>query len=241
VLYQRLTTDVPRPREFNPAISRDLEEICLKCLQPSPSDRYVTALELADDLARSLTRRPVRARPIGLLRRAARLPLRHPVYTTTLILLLGALMFSGITGRRNEAAQSRLIEVQTWSSLRQQAMQTQLRSNLARSSRYMDAVREADSERRRALPPGHYYDLACIYALAGASAQQDPDIDEDVRRVRIDRCRSAAYESLKQARAAGYFRSPDCRLQLPREAHLKFLQNEPEFVGFVESLREEQT
>jgi hypothetical protein len=121
-------------------------------------------------------------------------------------------------------------------------MRTQQRMNLARSLRYMDAVREVDDERRGTpLPKGRYYDLACIYALAGASAQQDPDIHEEVRRVRIDRCRSAAYESLKQARAAGYFRSPDCRMQLPREAHLKFLQNEPEFVDFVESLREEQT
>jgi len=106
----------------------------------------------------------------------------------------------------------------------------------------MSAVELADREHRhRPLPPDRYYDLACIYALAAASAEKDPSIDERLRRERSERCRSAAYDRLEHARAAGYFKSPDCRTHLPIDSHFQLLRNEPEFVSFVESLKEERS
>ncbi len=45
----------PRPpRTINDSIPRELERICLKCLEKSPSDRYTTAADLAEDLRRWL-------------------------------------------------------------------------------------------------------------------------------------------------------------------------------------------
>lgn len=62
-LSQLTTQEVVRPRILNPAVSRDLETICLKCLQKQPARRYATAAELADDLERWLAGGPVSARP----------------------------------------------------------------------------------------------------------------------------------------------------------------------------------
>ena len=67
VLHKVITEDPVSPRVHNKKLSRDLETICLKCLRKSPSNRYSSALELAEDLERYLEKRPIRARRIGRL------------------------------------------------------------------------------------------------------------------------------------------------------------------------------
>ncbi|MCU0959865.1 MAG: serine/threonine protein kinase [Pirellulaceae bacterium] len=49
-----LEHDPKLPRQLNPSTPRELEMICLKCLEKNPRDRYATAAELADDLERYL-------------------------------------------------------------------------------------------------------------------------------------------------------------------------------------------
>lgn len=57
-------------RKFNPDVSIDAQAVCEKAMSAEPSERYQTALELADDLNSLLGRRPVSARPIGSVSKA---------------------------------------------------------------------------------------------------------------------------------------------------------------------------
>jgi serine/threonine protein kinase/ABC-type phosphate/phosphonate transport system substrate-binding protein len=57
------------PRQINPHVDRDLEAICLKCLQKKPEERYHSALALSRDLDRWQRGEPVEARSRGLMGR----------------------------------------------------------------------------------------------------------------------------------------------------------------------------
>ena len=66
------------PRRLQPSVPRDLETICLKCLEKTPGKRYESAETLAEDLARWRDGRPIKARPIGTLGRTVRWARRNP-------------------------------------------------------------------------------------------------------------------------------------------------------------------
>jgi eukaryotic-like serine/threonine-protein kinase len=86
------------PRQLNPAVDRDLETICVKCLQEQPAQRYASAQALLDDLNAYLDGRPISARPVGTLERVWRWCHRNPrPATLAAIAVAGVLLaFAGL-------------------------------------------------------------------------------------------------------------------------------------------------
>jgi WD40 repeat protein len=69
-LWQVLEREPPPPRQLNPAVPRDLETICVRCLDKRPAHRYPSAAALAEDLERWVEGKPIRARRVRWPERA---------------------------------------------------------------------------------------------------------------------------------------------------------------------------
>ncbi len=97
------------PRAINPAIARDLDAICMKCLELQPSDRYPSAGVLADDLRRVRDGLPVSVRRIGALERMQRWFKREPklAFASTAALLALVLGIAATTWQWREAGTQR--------------------------------------------------------------------------------------------------------------------------------------
>lgn len=119
-----------RPRQLQPGVPKDLENLCLKCLEKAPNRRYPSGGELADDLGRFLRGESVRARPVGPARRTWKWARRRP----TAAALLAACALS-------VAALAVVIAVYT----------TRLRSAIGQAN-----TSAAEAERQRGLAANNY-------------------------------------------------------------------------------------
>ena len=96
-LDQVRNQDPVPPRRLNGRIPRDLETICLTCLEKAPNRRYPTADALAGDLRLWLEGRPIVARPVSPMGLAWRLCRRHPA-VAGLLFTLAMTLATGVVG-----------------------------------------------------------------------------------------------------------------------------------------------
>ena len=80
-IMQVLRDEPIPPRSVQPKLPRDIEIICLKCLEKKPEKRYSNATELADDLQRFVEGEPIAARPATRWERSRKWMRRHPAAT----------------------------------------------------------------------------------------------------------------------------------------------------------------
>jgi WD40 repeat protein/tRNA A-37 threonylcarbamoyl transferase component Bud32 len=109
-LVQVRTQEPVPPARLNPQVPRDLDTVCLKCLEKEPRQRYGSAGELGDDLERFLGGLPVRARPASRGERMRRWSRRNPALaalTAAVGLLLAVLLAGSLTAawRLNRTAE----------------------------------------------------------------------------------------------------------------------------------------
>jgi WD40 repeat protein/serine/threonine protein kinase len=128
------STEPVAPSRLQPACPRDVETICLKCLQKEPHKRYPSAETLADDLLRFQEGRPITARPVTIWGRAMKWARRRPAVATLLaaIVTVTLLGFAGTSWKWLEADRERRLA------------QTRQAEAVARS--YCDRIARASQE-----------------------------------------------------------------------------------------------
>ena len=133
-----LLQDPVPPARVNPGVPRDLDTICLKCLEKDPQRRYKTASELAADLGRFERHEPIAARPVGSIERTYKWVRRHPALTATLATILLALVgisWGGawLTTQRAKLTHAVEMDLAKVASLQQQARWSAARVALDRT------------------------------------------------------------------------------------------------------------
>lgn len=112
VLLQIQQDEPPSPRKLQSRVPRDLETICLKCLEKEPARRYQTAAETAEEIRRHLRGEPIQARPIGSMAHAWRWCRRQPlvaalIAAVSIVLIAGTVVsstFAVIAGKERDLA-----------------------------------------------------------------------------------------------------------------------------------------
>ena len=108
-LYNAILAESPSdPRSLNSSVSKDLKVVIETAMARNSDDRYLTALELAEDLRRVRENRPITARPASLIKRLTHWAQRSPVVaslTATLFVgLLAGIVWTQIQNRVVDAA-----------------------------------------------------------------------------------------------------------------------------------------
>ena len=163
LLRKVINDEPPGPRWLDGRLPRDLDTICLKCMEKDPSRRYATADELETDLRRYLAGKPIAARRVGALGRALRWARRNRavamLVAATVTALTAATIVSSIFGWKASVNAARvtdtlydslLQEIRLTNEVRKQGYGTKV-GRLVERARTLGATRVDENELRRQL------------------------------------------------------------------------------------------
>jgi WD40 repeat protein len=175
------------PRRLQPAVPRDVETICLKCLHKEPQRRYASAAALADDLERFLSGQTIQARPVSRVERGWKWAKRQPALAAlvALLALVVGVGFPGVTVLWLQADQARKAEEQAHAAKEQQRQTAEKAlyfSRIALAQQYWDANQFTQAVNLLAACPEelrnwewYYLDRLCHMNLLFSVPEAQPD------------------------------------------------------------------
>jgi serine/threonine-protein kinase len=180
-LEQARTREPVPPSRLQPGLPRDLETICLECLQKEPTKRYPSAGDLADDLGRFLRGEPIRARRASRRERLVRWARRRPAAAALVVLGLVSLLAAagGLVVHNAQLERARVqAETNEAEARRQRGLADgryqAARDSLAQILEDMNAPRLADVPRLQELRQQSLEHALAFYQAVLAQAD-DPD------------------------------------------------------------------
>ena len=154
------------PSRLQPKVPRDLETICLKCLEKQPGRRYGSAEELAEDLRRFMAGEPIRARPVGTVERMAKWVKRRPAVSAllTAVVIVTVLGVAGIYWKYRDAEQKAAAEAKANAA----AQEALVRASNAEKQALAEAehVKQEQKETQKQLSRAEWLLYASRIALA---------------------------------------------------------------------------
>jgi serine/threonine-protein kinase len=180
VIYQ----DPVPPARLNATVPRDLETICLKCLQKDPEKRYPAAAQLGADVGRFLRNEPIQARPTGRVEHVVRWVRRRPALAGLLATALLVVLAGGVGGwlhyRQQIAADAHRVQTDQ-----------QVRTVLQRAQRLLEEGWVAHDLGRLAEAGAEAHRAADVARSGGASAslQREADTFQEEAALRLERAR----------------------------------------------------
>jgi serine/threonine protein kinase/tetratricopeptide (TPR) repeat protein len=187
-LRQVISQEPAPPKRLNTGVPRDLETICLKCLQKDHGDRYASATDLRDDVRRFLSNEPIVARPTSLPGRILRWTRRNPAGAA---LLAASVLFSTI-----------LVAVLVWSAVQKAKQRNVIEGDLRGIAQFQQQGRWADArvalQRAEARVIG---DGASDLTQRLTQAHHDLDLVNELDRIRLNRATSAGDLSYYRSKA----------------------------------------
>ena len=148
LLQKVINDDPPGPRTLDSRVPKDLDTICLKCLEKDPARRYATAGDLGDDLRNFMGGRPIAARRIGAAGKTLKSARRNRaialLLSATMITLVAATLISSYFAWR--AAQN---AAEKTDALYDSTMQEMRLTRAARQEGYGEKIYELIDRARR--------------------------------------------------------------------------------------------